>query len=121
MTSSNSSAAEKPSDLVCVVCGASLIDHRPDARHCSPACRVEAHRITAILRGNPSGPYRSVKERLEAAQKGVQNALVTSNADYLTDKRPSVRKTAIGRLISDTGTERQDWSHGAPHGGTQHE
>lgn len=60
---------------VCVVCGDPLVNRHEGARYCSPACRTEASRLKAILNGNYAGPYRSIKERLEAAQKGVQRAL----------------------------------------------
>ena len=97
-----SPATKKVAERVCVVCGASLIDHRPDARHCSPACRVEAHRISGILRGSYSGPYRSVRERLEAGHKAYKGALVTKKQGAPVSGTPSVRKTAIGRLLPDT-------------------
>jgi hypothetical protein len=96
MTSSGS--VPKPADRPCVLCGAPLIDHRPDARHCSPACRVESHRIRAILSGSYSGPYRSVKERLDAAQKAYKNALVTNDDGSLTGGRSSARTTAIEKI-----------------------
>src|ERR1700740_1800249 len=56
-------------ERVCALCGASLVDNRPHARFCTAACRVEAHRIRSIL--SPANPerYRSVRERLEAAQE----------------------------------------------------
>jgi len=61
--------------LQCVVCGSSLAGRNEATRHCTAACRVEASRLRAILNGNYSGPYRSVRERLEAAERGVQRAL----------------------------------------------
>lgn len=64
-----------PRKRVCVVCGGSLAGRSEATRHCSAACRVEASRLRAILAGNYSGPYASVRERMEAAQKGVQRAL----------------------------------------------
>lgn len=64
-----------PRRRVCVVCGASLAGRSEASRHCSAACRVEASRLRAILAGNCSGPYASVRERLEAAQRGVQRPL----------------------------------------------
>lgn len=69
------SRAEKLTERVCVVCGGSLAGRSEATRHCSAACRVEASRIRAILAGNYSGPYRSIRERLEASQRGVQRAL----------------------------------------------
>jgi hypothetical protein len=98
--------AQRPTKVerVCVVCGLSLIGRRPDARHCSPACRVEAHRIRAILSGSYSGPYRSVKERLEAGQKAYKDALVTNDEGFLTGGRPSAKETAIGKLVPDVGS-----------------
>src|SRR5664279_559290 len=95
--STSQPTTEKASERVCVVCGASLINHRPDARHCSPACRVEAHRISAILSGSYSGPYTSIKARLEAAQKAYKDALTTNDQGGLTGSRSSARKTAIGK------------------------
>lgn len=86
-------------DSVCVVCGGLLAGQRPDARHCSPACRVEASRIRGILSGTYSGPYRSVKERLEAAQKGVQNALAADDEGSLTGSSRSAGSTAIGKTV----------------------
>jgi hypothetical protein len=93
-------------DSVCVVCGGLLASQRPDARHCSPAarhcspaCRVEASRIRAILSGSYSGPYRSVRERLQAAQKGVQNALAANDEGSLTGSSRSAGTTAIGKTV----------------------
>lgn len=54
---------------VCVVCGCSLVNHRSDARCCSASCRAERSRVSAILSGTYSGPYRSLRERLEAREK----------------------------------------------------
>ena len=96
-----SPATKNVAERVCVVCGASLIDHRPDARHCSPACRVEAHRIAGILTGSYSGPYRSVRERLEAGHKAYKGALVTTKEGAPISATPSVRETAIVRLLPD--------------------
>jgi hypothetical protein len=61
--------AEATSIRVCVVCGGSLANHRSDALCCSASCRAERSRVSAILRGVYSGPYRSLKEREEARQK----------------------------------------------------
>jgi hypothetical protein len=61
--------AETAATRVCVVCGSSLASHRSDALCCSASCRAERSRISAILRGVYSGPYRSLKEREEARQK----------------------------------------------------
>ncbi len=102
MTQANSDdQAQASRERVCVVCGASLINHRPDARHCSPACRVEAHRIAGILRGSYSGPYRSLRERLEAGHKAYKDALVTTQGGPRATVRRSVTNTAIGKLIPD--------------------
>ena len=98
----SSSATKKAAERVCVVCGTSLIDHRPDARHCSPACRVEASRIRAILRGSYSGPYRSVRERLEAGQKAYKDGLVTDKEGRAGQWWAVRQETAIGKLISNT-------------------
>lgn len=57
---------------VCVVCGCSLANHRSDALCCSASCRAERSRVSAILRGVYSGPYRSLREREEARQKRTQ-------------------------------------------------
>lgn len=57
-------------ERVCVVCNASLVGRRPQARHCGGPCRAEASRIRAILNGSETLPYRSLKARLESAQKG---------------------------------------------------
>jgi hypothetical protein len=65
----------KLAERVCVICGDPIVHRSEATRHCSAACRVEASRIRAILAGNYSGPYRSVRERLEAAERGVQRAL----------------------------------------------
>jgi hypothetical protein len=103
MTSSGS--ISKSAERVCVVCGSSLINRRSEARHCSAACRVEASRIRGILSGTYSGPYRSVKERLEAAQKAYKDALVTnvtSDGGSLSSDTPSARETAVGKLVSRT-------------------
>jgi hypothetical protein len=54
---------------VCVVCGGSLANHRSDAHCCSASCRAERSRVSAILSGTYSGPYRSLRERLEAREK----------------------------------------------------
>jgi hypothetical protein len=51
---------------VCVVCGASLVNHRPHARHCSGRCRAEASRIRAILAGEYTGKYVSLAGRFQA-------------------------------------------------------
>lgn len=75
MTPTTSPSPTEQSAAQCVVCGAPLENRGEAARHCSAACRVEASRLRAILAGNYSGPYRSVRERLEAAQRGVQRAL----------------------------------------------
>jgi hypothetical protein len=56
-------------ERVCVVCGCSLASHRSDALCCSASCRAERSRVSAILRGVYSGPYRSLREREEARQK----------------------------------------------------
>ncbi len=69
-SSTSQSVTEKASERVCVICGASLIGHRPHARHCSGACRAEASRIRGILSGETALPYRSLKERLEKAHEG---------------------------------------------------
>lgn len=53
----------------CVVCDASLAGRRRDARHCSGACRADASRLRAILKSSSTAPYRSVRERLDRAQK----------------------------------------------------
>jgi hypothetical protein len=44
------------SSSVCLLCGAPLKSRRPHARHCSGACRAEASRLRAILRGARSSP-----------------------------------------------------------------
>lgn len=103
--STSQPTTEKVSERVCVVCGASLINHRPDARHCSPVCRVETHRLRAILSGASSSPYKSIKERLEAAQKAYKGPLVTRNCVYRDDNTPSVRNTAIGKLVSNMSAD----------------
>ena|ERR1035441_3641872 len=97
-------------ERVCVLCGESLAGKRDDARFCGPKCRTESHRISAILSGESCSPYRSLKERIAAAQKACKGPLVTLNGDHLADNRPSVRRTAIGKLISDTSaaTEHQN-------------
>lgn len=58
---------------VCVVCGCSLSNHRSDALCCSASCRAERSRISAILKGAYSAPYRSLKEREEVRQKRTQD------------------------------------------------
>jgi hypothetical protein len=58
----------------CVVCDASLDGMRKGAKHCTPTCRAEAARIRAILDGNGRCRYRSLAQRLEAAQKRTQRA-----------------------------------------------
>ena len=63
-----------PPDRVCVVCDASLGGRRKHAKHCSPTCRAEAARIRAILDGKGSCRYRSLAQRLEAAQRRTQRA-----------------------------------------------
>jgi hypothetical protein len=67
--STSRSRTEKATErkcVACVVCGASLVAHRPHARHCSGACRAEASRIKAILAGNYSGKYVSLAGRFQA-------------------------------------------------------
>lgn len=59
-------------DGVCVVCSNSLAHYRSDALCCSASCRAEKSRVSAILNGTFSGPYRSLKERDEARQKRTQ-------------------------------------------------
>lgn len=56
----------------CVVCGASLIGRRKDARHCSPPCRADAARLKAILSSSSIKPYLSVADWIEAAQRRSQ-------------------------------------------------
>jgi hypothetical protein len=80
-----------PDERVCLLCGTGLAGRRPQARFCGPACRVEAHRISAILRGNYTGPYRSVRERLEAAEKPYKDSLLAD------ERRAST--SAIGKLV----------------------
>lgn len=58
-------------ERVCVVCGASLRGRRSDARHCSGACRAEASRLRAILRGAESADFASVSQRLKRRRKRV--------------------------------------------------
>jgi hypothetical protein len=71
---------------VCVVCGCSLVNHRSDALCCSASCRAERSRVSAILRGVYSGPYRSLKERDEARQKRTQRR----SRVLVRDRRPNV-------------------------------
>jgi hypothetical protein len=59
----------------CRLCGASLMGRRPHARYCSGACRAEASRLRAILRGSKSSPYSSVAERLKVAEKRTRGLL----------------------------------------------
>ena len=89
------------SGSVCVVCGISLEGRSPQARHCSPACRVEGHRFKAILNGDSCSPYKSIKERIEAAQRGVQNALSGNEGDSPASDAAARPHTALGSVISD--------------------
>lgn len=57
---------------VCVVCGASLAGRRSDARHCSGACRAEASRLRAILRGAEGADYDSLALRLQRRRKRTE-------------------------------------------------
>jgi hypothetical protein len=49
----------------CAVCGGSLAGKRRDARFCSPACRREAGRQRAVLRGRRDGPYLTLAHLAE--------------------------------------------------------
>lgn len=51
-------------ERVCVVCGASLKGRRSDARHCSGACRAEASRLRAMLRGAEQADFDSIARRM---------------------------------------------------------
>lgn len=66
---------------VCVVCGASLASMRRDAQCCSPRCRREKSRFEAILSGEGDSGYRSIRERLDAADRGVCTLLWASQRD----------------------------------------
>lgn len=74
------------SERVCVVCGCSLANHRSDALCCSASCRAERSRVSAILRGVYSGPYRSLKEREEARQKRTR----CRSRPFAADLKPAV-------------------------------
>lgn len=91
MPSTSPSRTEKVAERVCVVCGASLSAHRPQARHCSGACRAEASRIRAILAGKYSGPYVSLSSRFQALRGGfVRLSEVTGASPQTT--RPQQRQ-----------------------------
>ena len=100
MSSPSSIAQER----VCVLCGESLAGKRDDARFCGPKCRVESNRISAILSGKSCSPYKSIKDRIAASQKAYKGPLAGNDDSAQADNTPSVRKTAIAKLISDTGT-----------------
>lgn len=62
----------EPAERSCVVCGASLVGHRQDARHCSPPCRADGARPRAILSANSTKSYLSVAEWIERREKRAQ-------------------------------------------------
>jgi hypothetical protein len=86
-------------EAVCALCGASLRGRRPQARFCGPPCRIESSRLRAILNGNYAGPYRSVVERLQAAQKAYKGTLVTNAGGPLAPENHSVPTSAVSRLL----------------------
>jgi len=85
---------------VCALCGAPLDGLRPDARFCGASCRVEARRISAILSPSNSEPYRSLAERLSAAQTAYKPPLVSSEDRLREVASRWIPQTAIGRLLS---------------------
>jgi hypothetical protein len=85
---------------VCALCAASLDGLRPDARFCSPACRVEAGRIRAILSPSNHEAWASLRSRLEAAQKASEGLLAGGGQTLSKAGPPSEPQTAIGRLLS---------------------
>ena len=90
----DTSRSRMPQDRVCVVCNASLIGHRPHARHCGGPCRAEAARIRGILSGKEPSGFRSLKARLESAQRG--------RLSFCWAASPSVRPQLSTEQISDS-------------------
>lgn len=81
----SASLTEKVAEVVCVVCGASLVGQRRDARQCSAACRAEASRIRAILDGTYPGRYRSLAERLAKRRTGRPLPFPQRKAEEVTE------------------------------------
>jgi hypothetical protein len=81
------------STRVCLVCEASLEGRRADARYCSGACRAEGSRLQQILRGEGSGPYRTVASRLQALTERTKKALGIQPEDSaLENPQPNKEK-----------------------------
>jgi hypothetical protein len=102
-------------EKVCALCGSSLAALRPDARFCTPACRVEARRISAILSPANPEPYLSVAERFRASEKAYKRLLTASNPTLADSTSASTLETAIGRLLSGNVGTRQAGKPRAQH------
>jgi hypothetical protein len=64
----------------CAMCDGSLDGHRADARFCGPACRREAARYRRVLAGVGDGPYRTIPQLLNRAQRRAKPAPASREA-----------------------------------------
>lgn len=64
----------------CRLCGEDFMAAMPVQRYCSPACRMEAHRLSAVLAGDGGQGFESVAHRLAAVHTSSSAAGRTLDA-----------------------------------------